>query len=696
MKIKRYLQFVSEEVDIEGTYLQNKSSSNRSSEEQIHRKRFGNVFRSAINTTDIDWGIEFENTGGNHYKIIFKEEFFQHFEKAAKTDSRTERSKWIEELKKDFLDIAEIRTEGIGDFNRTHFPGGIPRKLFGLGLGYIIYEGLIKHLGYASSKSNASDLAQGVWSKIAGDLDFLGIICDESIIVFYKPKLDESSSEIMLNFLDENLDENTVEELKIDTEIFEIYPEVQNHVESYKEVSKNRVLIEKLLDKITKISRTLNEKFSKNTKEAKVYFESVKQECEQYESEIKKLSRRHNIQSLETVYFYLLKNKLENLSSKLQPRNKNLDFSEIENIYKNIKEEELDILNNLPEFSESTQENIKKLKTPTSTYKQIKFENIKSKFLMKFNLVSFSELQDRMKQIQPELEEFKDLEIYTKYLIPDLLNTYYPESDVNFYKNSTRPISVEEFFNTQLKIGKTLEDIKLFDKIYKDMYREFEIRGYKKVAELYEKELKSQIEKIPQVFKLDLTWCQNTLRKHFKNKDNFILKTPVEILNLLLEIMKKIEEDRKITIEKKAYKKFTDELEIAFKSGGYEKAQQLYDTEIEKRADLLGSIFFDDPNYGTSTDNKNHTKLTGKEHLSKRMEIYKKLGQFPKITNPTIKNPEPKSPEPKSPEPKSPEPKSPEPKSQPISINTNQERPKVVEPPKERTFIQKFRDFLGI
>ena len=73
------------------------------------------------------------------------------------------------------------------------------------------------------------------------------------------------------------------------------------------------------------------------------------------------------------------------------------------------------------------------------------------------------------------------------------------------------------------------------------------------------------------------------------------------------------------------------------------------------------------------------------------MEIYKKLGQFPKITNPTIKNPEPKSPEPKSPEPKSPEPK-----SQPISINTNQERPKVVEPPKERTFIQKFRDFLGI
>ena len=104
MKIKRYLQFVSEEVDIEGTYLQNKSSSNRSSEEQIHRKRFGNVFRSAINTTDIDWGIEFENTGGNHYKIIFKEEFFQHFEKAAKTDSRTERSKWIEELKKDFFE----------------------------------------------------------------------------------------------------------------------------------------------------------------------------------------------------------------------------------------------------------------------------------------------------------------------------------------------------------------------------------------------------------------------------------------------------------------------------------------------------------------------------------------------------------------------------------------------------------------
>jgi hypothetical protein len=242
MKIKKYLQFVSEEVDTEGTYLQ-KSSSKKSSEESINRKRFGNVFRSAINTTDIDWGIEFENTGGYNYKIIFKEEFFQHFEKAAKTDSRTERSKWIEELKKDFLDIAEIKTDGISEFNRTHFPGGIPKKLYGLGLGYIIYEGLIKHLGYASSKSNASNLAQGVWSKIAGDPDFLGIICDERIIVFYKPKLDESSSEIMLNFLDENLDENNVEELRIDSEIFEIYPEIKDHVESYSKISKNHYLI---------------------------------------------------------------------------------------------------------------------------------------------------------------------------------------------------------------------------------------------------------------------------------------------------------------------------------------------------------------------------------------------------------------------------------------------------------------------
>ena len=691
MKIKRYMQFVSEEVNTEGTYLQDKSSSKKSSEESIHRKRFGNVFRSAINTTYIDWGIEFENTGGYHYKIIFKEEFFQHFEKAAKTDSRTERSKWIEELKKDFSDIAEIKTDGISEFNRTHFPGGIPKKLYGLGLGYIIYEGLIKHLGYASSKSNASNLAQGVWSKVAGDPDFLGIICDESIIVFYKPKLDESSSKIMLNFLEEKLDENNVEELRIDSEIFEIYPEIKDHVESYSEISKNLILIESLIDKLRKFSSTLNDKFSENTKEAKNYFESVKQECEQYESEIKKLSRRHNFRSLESVYYYLIKNKLENLCSELEPRTRKLDSTEIETIYKNVKEKELDILNNLPEFSESTQENIKKLKTPTSTYKQIKFENIKSKFLMTFNLVSFSELEERMKQIQPELEELKDLEINTKYLIPDLLNTYYSESNVNFYKNSIRPISVEEFFNTQLKIGKTLEDIKLFDKIYKIMYREFEIRGYKKVSELYEKELKSQIEKISQVFKLDLTWCQNTLKKHFKTENNFILKTPVAILNFLLEIMKKIEEDRKITIEKKAYKKFTDELEIAFKSGGYEKAQQLYDTEIEKRADLLGSSFFDDPNYGTSTDNKNHIKLTGKEHLSKRMEIYKKLSQLPKITKPTVKIPEPKIAEPKIAEPEITDPK-----SQPISINTNQERPKVVEPPKERTFIQKFRDFLGI
>jgi hypothetical protein len=69
--------------------------------------------------------------------------------------------------------------EASGEFNRIHFREGIPPKLQGIGLGYIIYQDFIKFLGYASSSDSATDESKRVWSKIVNDPDFYGVVCED-------------------------------------------------------------------------------------------------------------------------------------------------------------------------------------------------------------------------------------------------------------------------------------------------------------------------------------------------------------------------------------------------------------------------------------------------------------------------------------------------------------------------------------
>lgn len=190
-RIKTYKAF---EASTEGTYLAPEKFGEESGKEYNDiskaRKIYGKIFREAPTTKDISWGIEFklveDHTKGivpdsefaegysKVYKVVFTDEFFKNFIKKDADES------WWKKFLSVF-GIGEMSFKPLKDIeifcepfnsNRIHFPMGISEDFRGIGLGYVIYESFIKFLGYASSGTSASHLAQKVWSQVAGDPDF--------------------------------------------------------------------------------------------------------------------------------------------------------------------------------------------------------------------------------------------------------------------------------------------------------------------------------------------------------------------------------------------------------------------------------------------------------------------------------------------------------------------------------------------
>lgn len=163
----------------------------------------GNQFKDAGSSSGNEYGITFEETAKNIYKVNFPNEFIQKYfsqptsqvydsqlgpygdehgdkdvpmnaDKLYNTPSGPiSKASSIDTL----LNNININTEG-HPTNRIHFPSGVPSSLRGSGLGYIIYESFIKYLGWGSSQPNASSLAQVVWSKLAEDPDFYSFVIE--------------------------------------------------------------------------------------------------------------------------------------------------------------------------------------------------------------------------------------------------------------------------------------------------------------------------------------------------------------------------------------------------------------------------------------------------------------------------------------------------------------------------------------
>lgn len=89
------------------------------------------------------------------------------------------------------------------DVNRLHFDdgSGLPSAWLGQGVGYKLYQAIIKHLGYASSKSNASRSAQMVWLKLAQDPNFQVVMVPEMILILDKDLISVSKLKLIVDFL---------------------------------------------------------------------------------------------------------------------------------------------------------------------------------------------------------------------------------------------------------------------------------------------------------------------------------------------------------------------------------------------------------------------------------------------------------------------------------------------------------------
>lgn len=191
-RIKTYKAF---EASTEQTYLAPEKFNTEKLPEEISKARqiYGKIFRSAPATKDRSWGIEFklveDHTKGINpndeyaesaskvYKVVFTDSFFKNFIKSDADDS------WWKKFLSVFgigeMSFKSLKTDIICEpfnTNRIHFPKGISEEFRGIGLGYVIYESFIKFLGYASSSTSASNLAQKVWSQVASDPDFYTVI----------------------------------------------------------------------------------------------------------------------------------------------------------------------------------------------------------------------------------------------------------------------------------------------------------------------------------------------------------------------------------------------------------------------------------------------------------------------------------------------------------------------------------------
>lgn len=228
------------EINTVGTYLSKDmyQSTHDQSDIPLAKKLYGKIFAEAPTTTDKDWGIQFKLEKKldkrSYFLIEFTDTFFKNFiRKNDGTDS------WW----KGFLSIFGIG--GISfrpleririfceyeNYNRIHFPKGIPKEFRGIKLGYVIYEAFIKHLGYASSNRAASTEARQVWSDIAEDPDFYCVLTSSDILAIHKDCKEDLTETIY--WWMKSRDSSSIKEefFEIDEKLFQKYKNLKQKYE---------------------------------------------------------------------------------------------------------------------------------------------------------------------------------------------------------------------------------------------------------------------------------------------------------------------------------------------------------------------------------------------------------------------------------------------------------------------------------
>lgn len=232
------------ELNIAGTYLDktnipksdtySTSGIKKTTSDLLSKK--GKIFKDEPTTTSepiLNFKVQTKSGNKTSYRIIFPTNFLDQDTDTTTMYNLLDNSDVVKVPMKELLEDKFILTEG--KFNRIHFTtfgdtalpasDGVPKELRGIGLGYLIYDNFIKHLGFASSSHNHTTAeSMIIWNKIATDPDFLCIMLREKdirgeIIAFHKGFAD--TEKIAFEFIVSNLNPNN-KEILIDDELMKL------------------------------------------------------------------------------------------------------------------------------------------------------------------------------------------------------------------------------------------------------------------------------------------------------------------------------------------------------------------------------------------------------------------------------------------------------------------------------------------
>lgn len=626
-KIRSYSEFRAiNELDTTGTYLDRSRNKYAQADYPKFRKMFGKVFKDAPTTSGVDYGLKYERDSGavfeNRWNVIFPNDFYKHF--VPKGENIAEWNKDNEDIVKELMDnLNSIQISSTGDLNRTHFPGGIPNTLKGLGLGYIIYEGLVRYLGYASSRPDASNSAQKVWSQIAKDPEFEGIVSNNMILVFKKDF--EHKGVILAKALEslginlEEIDNNQdVEEflqnnnIDISDELLEIdfMANLKENIEEFKK----RKSESQIKDEAVSAARRLKERlFADPT----LLDESELRVIEEKIAEIKEYMKDMSTQKLVDIFKsngIELKN--EQIESKIfMDKIESLlkgDFTfyinsrvsaQVGNAIRGMKDTPfvLRVINNFKLSVEGIEAIVNELQTIyDSKYKQIlesQEDLLDLKWVAGHTLLNRRITRDLLIQsygdkyalkFEIDRQQFKSVLIYDNELISP---TKIPLDIIQLFK----------YFVIETGLKATMD------------------------TDAFVEAKKADLEKMDILISKDYKWAGNAFIKLKIGQDieKVVLK-PIEHL----ELVKKLKLTDQAMKMKNAYKYLAKGLQKAYLEGGYVKALELYDTEVKKKLEYIDVDVFDDPDYGLFKDRRPDAKYPAKEHIERRLKAYKEIEDF--------------------------------------------------------------------
>jgi hypothetical protein len=651
-KIRSYSGFIKaiNELDTTDTYLSNVNTNYAQSDYPKFRKIFGKVFKDAPTTSGVDYGIKYKcpdyqfdpnSDKGYSWYVTFPNDFYKYFvPKEENTEEWVKKNKDIVNELMSNLNQITISTEG--GLNRTHFPDGIPNSLKGLGLGYIIYEGFIRHLGYASSKIDASYEARKVWSRIAKDPDFMGMISDNMILVFRKDF--ENKEEVLnaaFNYLDITIEGDDIESIEssLEENDIQIDPELLNLSKEKIEIIKQKNIKKELTRSAERTAWSIESKlFCDHSRFFGEELQSIRKKIKEIRSYMKDRSKEKLINILKSNDIELKEEQIESdlfirklddtIRIKFESYIKSSLISTVREIFKSIKRL-------IP--SEINTSSIEAASEKISEMYNSKFKEEIDFLEENINFDWFNNPEQSfvvVKLNDKYIVKFDIKEPYTCYLVYDkkIINT----SDLILDMTQLfKFISVEIEFNNRMD------------------------------SETFINSKKSELEKMNIQVSKSYKWAANTFNKLKIGQDiEAVIMSPIEHF----EFVKKIKSTEKVMKMKNAYKYLAKELHKAFLQGGYEKVIGLYDTEIKGQLQHIDIEVFDDPNYGLTEERKPDVKLPAKEHIERRIKAYKEAKNMP---TPNINN-------------------------TPLKVQTQaqvQAQTQIEKPVEKKSFIKKFIDF---